>query len=565
MAQMKKCVKCGEVKPLDQFHRAPRNTDGHVCACKKCSREYHLARRARRSPCSVKGCELPRQAKGLCQKHYLRLVKYGRVDAVTYKDPQEIHIEGAVARMVVRNKKGVNCAEIIIDAEDVPKVSDHRWSYAKGRSVRGRRKGERPLSLARLLMNPSADRLVIHLNGDPLDNRKVNLRIVSPAEEIINARPAEKNRSGVRGVSWNRATGRWEVKLSRGGEVHWGGGHKSLDKAIAVRRWLERRHFGDLFRAHEPGEAGVADNAPSLECFKERKDPDVPDGFKRCPQCGQVKPFSDYGRSAKTRLGITSWCKACAEARAKKRKSSIAGCAVPGCRRTHFSRGLCHRHYHAKRDGVAKPLRSPFDLNEIRIDGAVAHIALYSKKGKKVGEALIDAEDVPKVEKCKWSGSQVSYPTTDANVFVKTYPGVLPHGKSTQSTLRLGHVIMGGPRRGRTLVSVNKNPNDCRKSNLLFVRPVEKTFNSRTAKKNPSGVRGVNWIKKTGQWAARLVRGGQFFNGGYYDDLDEAIAARRKLERLYCSDLNMYYVNAQSGSEAEPGQDGSKRHERPRR
>lgn len=35
---MKKCSKCGEIKPLDEFHKSSRNRDGHKGACKVCER-----------------------------------------------------------------------------------------------------------------------------------------------------------------------------------------------------------------------------------------------------------------------------------------------------------------------------------------------------------------------------------------------------------------------------------------------------------------------------------------------------------------------------------------------
>lgn len=42
---LKTCSKCGETKPLTEFHRESKNTDGRRADCKECrneySREYH--------------------------------------------------------------------------------------------------------------------------------------------------------------------------------------------------------------------------------------------------------------------------------------------------------------------------------------------------------------------------------------------------------------------------------------------------------------------------------------------------------------------------------------------
>lgn len=38
--ETKTCSKCGETKPLDEFHRLTRSKDGHQSRCKLCNRAY---------------------------------------------------------------------------------------------------------------------------------------------------------------------------------------------------------------------------------------------------------------------------------------------------------------------------------------------------------------------------------------------------------------------------------------------------------------------------------------------------------------------------------------------
>ena len=45
MEKIKKCGACGEVKPSPEFHKRAASVDGLSARCKKCQREYDVARR----------------------------------------------------------------------------------------------------------------------------------------------------------------------------------------------------------------------------------------------------------------------------------------------------------------------------------------------------------------------------------------------------------------------------------------------------------------------------------------------------------------------------------------
>lgn len=81
-----------------------------------------------------------------------------------------------------------------------------------------------------------------HINGDPSDNRLENLRCVSQAANNRNARRRRDNTSGVTGVLWYKAQGKWGAKINRDGKPVFLGLHASMEDAIAARRLAEAEY-----------------------------------------------------------------------------------------------------------------------------------------------------------------------------------------------------------------------------------------------------------------------------------------------------------------------------------
>lgn len=52
-----------------------------------------------------------------------------------------------------------------------------------------------------------------HINRNPSDNRIVNLRVATRSEQMHNAGMLKNNTSGVKGVSWHKASKKWHVRI----------------------------------------------------------------------------------------------------------------------------------------------------------------------------------------------------------------------------------------------------------------------------------------------------------------------------------------------------------------
>lgn len=85
---------------------------------------------------------------------------------------------------------------------------------------------------------------VDHINGDPADNRLLNLRSCTHRENLSNTKRRSDNVSGVKGAYWHSANAKWVVNVL-GKYV---GGYSSLDDAKEAYRAAAEEVFGEFAR-----------------------------------------------------------------------------------------------------------------------------------------------------------------------------------------------------------------------------------------------------------------------------------------------------------------------------
>ena len=97
--------------------------------------------------------------------------------------------------------------------------------------------------LSRWILNlEDPDLEVDHINGNPLDNRRRNLRIVSHQENMFNKKEYANNTSGVKGVHLNKK-GIWVARIQVNGERLFLGSSKDKKVAEKLRLEAEKKYF----------------------------------------------------------------------------------------------------------------------------------------------------------------------------------------------------------------------------------------------------------------------------------------------------------------------------------
>ena len=91
-----------------------------------------------------------------------------------------------------------------IDLNDYERVKKYKWTlsiHEQDIRIISNSKELNRIYLHQYILNNINKELVIdHINRNPLDNRKINLRITSRSVNSINAKPRKENKSGIRGV-----------------------------------------------------------------------------------------------------------------------------------------------------------------------------------------------------------------------------------------------------------------------------------------------------------------------------------------------------------------------------
>lgn len=155
------------------------------------------------------------------------------------------------------------------DYEELAKYSwymtgpkNHLIAARNGRLSDGLGPAHRTVYMHRAILNPPADMVVDHINGNSLDNRRENLRICDRLRNQWNRRMQYNKKCGVRGVHWHGHSGLWHPTIKYYGKCISLGYYKTIEEAAVVRREAELKYFGE-FACHQPVSGSVLITAPS--------------------------------------------------------------------------------------------------------------------------------------------------------------------------------------------------------------------------------------------------------------------------------------------------------------
>lgn len=192
----------------------------------------------------------------LCYKHMHQLHKYGKfLDNIprTNSDLNDYVVSDGVAYFNLYNQKNEKIATFIIDVCDIQKVKYHKWRLSHGHVVTGLPSKGQQRDLSHIVLDIQKDDSVVvdHINGDPLDNTRDNLRICSQGENVLNKRFMSNNTTGFIGVSYKKDRDRYDPEIRFGYTRCHLGMTKTIEEAVYKIYIAEQLLFGEYANCEE--------------------------------------------------------------------------------------------------------------------------------------------------------------------------------------------------------------------------------------------------------------------------------------------------------------------------
>ena len=173
--------------------------------------------------------------------------KFGRLTVIRKaKNPSEAHIKwlcececgNFITTRASNLRRGItkSCGCLVSD-----KIKNYYW-YSNRDGYMCRRENKKEIIMHRLIIDENDPEMQVdHFNRNKKDNRKENLKSVTPQHNNWNRGMNQNNKSGVTGVRWNKEAQKWVAYIM----CKHLGTFNSFEDAVEARKRAEQKYFGE--------------------------------------------------------------------------------------------------------------------------------------------------------------------------------------------------------------------------------------------------------------------------------------------------------------------------------
>lgn len=129
--------------------------------------------------------------------------------------PEPAESDDTVRRIALANGRFA-----IVDAADYEWLSQYKW-FLVGNGYAARREKGKTILMHREIMQAPEGMVVDHIDGNPMNSRRANLRTCTSAENMHNTAKRTGATSRFKGVYFNRRVGKWCARIQFKGKDFW--------------------------------------------------------------------------------------------------------------------------------------------------------------------------------------------------------------------------------------------------------------------------------------------------------------------------------------------------------
>jgi hypothetical protein len=143
----------------------------------------------------------------------------------------------------------------IVDAADYDWLNQFNWSAHKRKhywyaSRRNQWPAKRSATvyMHRQILGAEKGLVVDHIDGNCLNNTRLNLRLATHSQNLLNQGLSSDNTSGYKGVSWHKIRLKWQAQISIDGKRKYLGMFDTAEDAARAYDEMASRHHGEFAR-----------------------------------------------------------------------------------------------------------------------------------------------------------------------------------------------------------------------------------------------------------------------------------------------------------------------------
>ena len=142
----------------------------------------------------------------------------------------------------------------LVDDEDREWLSQYKWHTCVAGADCWRaqtKRGEKAIYMHRLILDAPGDMEVDHINHNPLDNRRSNIRLCTRSQQNQNRRKVASVSSRYAGVHWDKDNARWRAQIQVRRKIKCLGRFIDEEDAADAYNKAAEKYYGEFAQLNE--------------------------------------------------------------------------------------------------------------------------------------------------------------------------------------------------------------------------------------------------------------------------------------------------------------------------